>query len=172
MILALVSAGLAPAAEPEWINPVIKNHGKVVALPEAAMQPDKNTQYKAVFNLTGGGEPDKVNGGLDRVARTVNVFASAGVPTSRLQLVVVVHGPATPIVLDNAHYREKFKTDNPNIELIDALGKAGVKVVVCGQALAHNKFANDWVNPKVELTLSAITDLIILEKQGYTLVPL
>jgi intracellular sulfur oxidation DsrE/DsrF family protein len=171
--LALLASGsIAMAAEPEWTYPVIKDYGKIVALPDAAMQPDKHAEYNVVFNLTGGGEPDKVNGSLERVARTVNVFASAGVPASHLHFIVVVHGPATPIVLDNTHYQEKFKTDNPNIALIDDLEKVGVKVVVCGQALAHNKFAHEWVNPKVELTLSAITDVIILEKKGYVIFPL
>jgi len=171
--LALLACGMiAAAAEPEWSNPVIKEYGKIVSLPKAAMQPDKNADYKVVFNLTVGGDPDKVNSSLDRVARTVNIFASAGVPASHLHFVVVIHGPATPIVLDNAHYQEKFKLDNPNIPLIDAIEKAGVKVVVCGQALAHNKIAHEWVNPQVELTLSAITDVIILEKEGYQLFPL
>ena len=162
----------APAAEPEWTNPVIKGYGKVVSLPNAGMQPDKNAEYKIVFNLTPGGDPDKINASLDRVARAVNIFASAGVPPSHLHMVVVIHGPATPIVLDNAHYQEKFKLDNPNIGLIDELGKVGVKVVVCGQALAGNKFAQEWVYPKVEHTLSAITDLVILEKSGYVLFPM
>jgi intracellular sulfur oxidation DsrE/DsrF family protein len=171
--LAMLACGsLAAADEPEWSNPVIKGYGKIVALPKAAMQPDKNADYKVVFNLTSGGDPDKVNSSLDRVARTVNIFASAGVPASHLHFVVVIHGPATPIVLDNAHYQEKFKFDNPNIALIDELEKAGVKVVVCGQALAHNKIAHEWVNPQVELTLSAISDVIILEKSGYVLFPL
>ena len=57
-------------------------------------------------------------------------------------------------------------------KLIGELGKAGVKVVVCGQALAHNKFPHDWVNRDVEVTLSAISDVIILEQQGYVLFPL
>jgi len=171
--LALLACGsLAAADEPEWSNPVIKGYGKIVSLPKAAMQPDKNSEYKVVFNLTGGGDADKVNSSLDRVARTVNVFASAGVPPSHLHMIVVVHGPATPLVLDNAHYQEKFKVDNPNIALIEALEKSGVKVVVCGQALAANKIAHEWVNPQVEITLSAITDVIILEKAGYILFPL
>jgi intracellular sulfur oxidation DsrE/DsrF family protein len=106
------------------------------------------------------------------VARAVNLFASAGVPQSHLNLVVVIHGTATPIVLDNAHYQEKFKLENPNIALIDALEKAGVKVAVCGQALAGNKFPQEWVYPKIENTLSAITDIVILEKNGYVLIPL
>ncbi len=168
----LACSSLVTAAEPEWSNPVIKGYGKVVSLPNAAMQPDKNADYKVVFNLTAGGDPEKLNSSLDRVARTVNIFASADVPASHLHFVVVIHGPATPMVLDNAHYQEKFKVDNPNLALVDELEKVGVKVVVCGQALAHNKIAHDWVYSKIELTLSAITDVIILEKSGYVLFPL
>jgi len=168
----LACSSFAAAAEPEWSNPVIKGYGKIVSLPNAAMQPNKNADYKVVFNLTVGGDPDKLNSSLDRVARTVNIYGSAGVPASHLHFVVVIHGPATPIVLDSTHYQEKFKFDNPNIALIDELEKVGVKVVVCGQALAHNKFAQEWVYPKIELTLSAITDIIILEKSGYVLFPL
>jgi intracellular sulfur oxidation DsrE/DsrF family protein len=109
---------------------------------------------------------------LDRVARAVNIFTAAGVPLSHLHFVVVIHGPATPSVLDNAHYREKFSVDNPNIKLISDLEKAGVRVVVCGQALAHQSLPQNWVNPQVEITLAAITDIIMLEQQGYVQGPL
>ncbi|HTS54711.1 MAG TPA: DsrE family protein [Burkholderiales bacterium] len=171
--VALVLAGAAArAAESEWTYPTIQGFGKIVALPDSGMQPSKDTEYKVVFNLTGGGDADKVNPSLDRVARAVNVFTSAGVPSSRLHFVVVVHGPATSLTLDNAHYREKFNVDNPNVKLISELEKAGVKVVVCGQALAHQNFPQNWVNPQVEITLAAITDIVILEQQGYILFPL
>jgi intracellular sulfur oxidation DsrE/DsrF family protein len=169
--LGLVTA-LAAAAEPGWVNPAIPDFGAVVSLPDSAMQPSKDTDYKVVFNITGGGGNDKVNPSLDRVARAVNVFASAGVPLSRLHFVAVVHGPATPAVLDNEHYKEKFNLDNPNVKLISELKAAGVKVVVCGQALAHNKFPHEWVNREVEITLAAISDVIILEQQGYVLFPM
>ncbi|HTT36039.1 MAG TPA: DsrE family protein [Burkholderiales bacterium] len=168
----LVAATAAAAADPVWVNPAIQEFGAVVSLPDAGMQPSKDIEYKVVFNATTGGPNEKINPALDRVARTVNVFASAGVPLSHLHFIAVVHGPATPAVLDNDHYREKFSVDNPNIKLIGALQKAGVKVVVCGQALAHNKFPHDWVNKDVEITLSALSDVIILEQQGYVLFPL
>jgi intracellular sulfur oxidation DsrE/DsrF family protein len=172
LILAAVAASAALAVEPAWVNPAIPDFGAVVSLPDSSMQPSKDGDYKVVFNVTGGGGNDKVNPSLDRVARAVNVFVSAGVPLSHLHFVAVVHGPATPAVLDNQHYQDKFNLDNPNIKLISELKSAGVKVVVCGQALAHNKFPHEWVNPDVEITLAAISDVIILEQQGYVLLPL
>jgi intracellular sulfur oxidation DsrE/DsrF family protein len=171
ILFGFISAS-ALAEDAKWINPTIADYGAVVSLPDAGMQPSKDTEYKVVFNVTTGGDSEKVNPGLDRVARAVNIFTSAGVPASHLHFVAVVHGPATPSILDNQHYRQKFNVDNPNVKLISELSKAGVKVVVCGQALAHNKFPHDWVNPEVELTLAAISDLIILQQQGYVLLPL
>ena len=171
--MALMIAGaIAHAADPEWTYPTIQGFGKVVALPDATMQPSKEADYKVFFNMTGGGDADKVNPSLDRVARAVNIFTSAGVPLSHLHFVVVIHGPATPSVLDDAHYREKFNVDNPNVKLITELKNAGVKVVVCGQALAHQSLPQNWVNPQVEITLAAITDIIMLEQQGYVQGPL
>jgi intracellular sulfur oxidation DsrE/DsrF family protein len=162
----------AYAQQWNWTNPTIKEFGAVVPLPNAALQPDKNVDYKVVFNVTSWGVPDKVEPGLERVARTVNLFTSAGVPVSRLHFIVVIHGPATPAVLDQGHYLEKYGMGNPNVDLIAALEQAGVQVVVCGQALAHHKFPDAWVNPEVEITLAAMTNLIILQQQGYVLVPL
>jgi len=169
---SVLLVGVARAADPEWTYPTIQGYGKVVSLPQAAMQPSKEVEYKVVFNLTAGGDADKVNSSLDRVARAVNIFTSAGVPVSHLHFVVVIHGPATASVLDNPHYREKFSVDNPNLKLIADLQRVGVKVMVCGQALANNKFSQDWVDSQVEITLAAITDIVMLEQQGYVLFPL
>ena len=171
LVFCSFAGASAGAEDAKWVNPTITEYGAVVSLPETGMQPSKDIDYKVVFNVTMGGEADKVNPGLDRVARAVNIFTSAGVPASHLHFVAVVHGPATPSILDNAHYRQKFNLDNPNVKLISELSKAGVKVVVCGQALAHQKFPHDWVNGEVEITLSAISDVIILEQQGYVLFP-
>ena len=168
----LVIGAVAYAADPDWTYPTVQGFGKIVSLPDSGMQPSKDIEYKVVFNMTVGGDADKVNPSLDRVARSVNLFTSAGVPLSHLHFVVVIHGPATPTVLDNAHYREKFSVDNPNVKLISELERVGVKVVVCAQALAHQNFPRDGVNPQVEITLGAVTDIVILEQQGYILVPL
>jgi len=171
-ILHLAFIAGTSAADPEWTYPTIQGFGKIVLAPEAAMQPSKDVDYKVVFSVTGGGDADKANSSLDRVARAVNLFTSAGVPLSHLHFVAVIHGPATSTVLDNAHYRQKFSVDNPNLRLIGELEKVGVKVLVCAQALANNGLPRDWVDPQVGITLSAITDIVMLEQQGFVLYPL
>jgi DsrE/DsrF-like family. len=156
-----------------WQYPAIAGVGPVHPLPNAGVQPSKIVVYKAVFNLTKAAKsPTDVNDGLAQVARAVNVFASAGVPPDRLRFVVIVHGPATSMVLDNMHYKQRFGMDNPNDVVIRELTAAGVQITVCGQSLADNQFEHDWVNSYVEVTLSAPSTLIVLQHEGYALVPL
>lgn len=154
----------------QWEFPVIKGYGGVVPIPDAAVQPRKDLEYKVVFDVTAGTQkPDEVNPGLDRIARFINVYASAGIPPRRLKLVAVLTGPATPAVLDDAHYRARFGVANPNLDLIDQLTKAGVKLFVCGQALAGMRIDVASVNPNVSRALSALTVVPTYELEGYAL---
>lgn len=166
-----VATPLATAAPGRWTYPAIDRYGPVRPLPDAAVQPGRDHTYKAVFDVTKPIEAaSRADAGLDHVARAVNVFASARVPQSHLRFVAVVHGPATRAVLDNGHYRKLYGRDNPNLPLLRALHKAGVVVEVCGQALADNHFKRAWVAPSVQVTLSALSDLIIYENEGYAFV--
>jgi intracellular sulfur oxidation DsrE/DsrF family protein len=156
-----------------WQTPALPGVGKMHPLPKAAYQPQQSVTYRIVFAVTKGvDQPGEVNPSLDRVARTVNLYASAGVPLDHMKFVAVLYGPATQAVLDNEHYRQQFGTDNPNLELIHKLRAAGVDVAVCGQAVAEHKFDYGWVHPDVTLALSALTTVSVLETQGYVLLPL
>lgn len=170
LVLAVATA-LVRAAPGHWTYPAINHYGPVQPLPGAAVQPVPDRSYKAVFDVTKPIEAaSRVDAGLDHVARAVNVCASVRVPQSHLRFVAVVHGPATRAVLDNAHYRKLYGRGNPNLPLLRALHKAGVVVEVCGQALADNHFKRAWVAPSVQVTLSALSDLIIYEDEGYAFV--
>jgi intracellular sulfur oxidation DsrE/DsrF family protein len=169
--ILLALAGTASAAEPEWQYPLIRGYGKVLPLPDSALQPDPNREARIVVNVTRPmTSPEEVNPGLDRVARLVNLFALSKVPPGKMKIVAVMHGGATAASLDNFHYREKYQRDNPNVKLIEALKRAGVMVYVCGQALAHNGFAESWVNPDVTVALSAMMVLAHYQSEGYALV--
>lgn len=174
-LAALAAATLSLPAQGDdfWQNPAIKDGGQMHPLPNAAIQPDRGQTYKTVFSVTkGASDPKDLNDALDHVARAVNVFASAGVPLDHLKFVVIVHGPALPLVLDNAQYRKRFNVDNPNLKLIHELTAAGVQIVVCGQALAAMKYDAADVNPEIKVALSALSTIIILQQQGYALMPM
>lgn len=175
-LLALLAApAFAADTEPAgfWQTPAIAGVGHVHPLPKAALQPDRNTTYKIVFNLTHAAQADSaVNPGLEHVARALNAFASAGVPLDHLKFAVVIHGAATPMVMDNAAYRKKTGAANPDLALMQKLRAAGVKIYVCGQAVADFHIAYADVAPQVSVSLSALTDLAILEREGYAYEPL
>ena len=156
-----------------WTTPAIQGYGPMHSLPDAAFKPQADHTYKIVFALTQGAKkPDAVSPSLDHVARTVNLYRASGVPLSHLKFVAVAYGAATPLVLDDQHYREKYGVANPNLPLIEELRKAGVIVAVCGQAVPEHHFAYNWVAPNVTLSLSGITTVTTLESQGYVLMPL
>ena len=173
---ALVIGGAAcaaPAASSAsfWVTPTIAGYGKMHPLPKAAYQPDPRATYKVVFLVTGdGGKPTTPNPGLDHVAKAVNLYTSAGVPLDHLKFVAVMAGPATSAALDDAHFKQKYGVDNPNLEMIAKLRKAGVDVAVCGQAVAEHQFQYGWIAHDVTLALSALTTVTVLEQQGYGLV--
>lgn len=169
--LALTNAG-AMAAEGFWITPTIEGAGRIHPLPQAHYQPDATASYKVVFSLTGAGKPDQLNPGLQRLARSVNLYTGAGVPLERLHFVAVASGAATPLVLDNANYRTTFGHDNPNLPLIARLRSAGVDVAVCGQAVAEHDYPYEAIDRHVSLALSALTTIADLQQQGYALMPL
>jgi intracellular sulfur oxidation DsrE/DsrF family protein len=176
---ALVGAAIIPAqAAPTdaagfWATPTIENYGKIHFLADSAFKPQPDHVYKVVFALTQApAQPDKVNPALDHVARTVNLYVASGVPLDKLKFVAVAYGAATPLALDNAHYRAAFGVPNPNLQLIGELKKAGVTVAVCGQAVAEHHFSYDWIDPQVTLSLSALTTLSTLQQQGYALMPM
>ncbi len=168
--LVIVSISSFTNAQTKWEYPVIKGYGPVHALPHAAVQPDKSLNYKILFDVTKASKyKTKVNPALDHIARLINVYASAGVMPNKMKLVAVIHGPATPIVLNNEVFKSKFGIENPNIKLINDLKKNGVVFYVCGQALADNNYKHEWVNKDITVALSALTVVPTYQLKGYAL---
>lgn len=156
-----------------WQTPAIHGYGKIHYREASQLQPEKDQTYRVVFQVQEGDEPkNKVNDQLDHVARTVNLYVAAGVPRQQLKFVVAIAGSATPVVLNNQRYRERFGTDNPNLDLIRQLSAAGVKVTVCDQAVAGHRYPFDWVDDHVIHALSNLTTLSTLQQQGYVLLPM
>lgn len=157
----------------EWTYPVIQGYGRAWPLPHAAGQPQKGRTYKILFNLSQPSrDPSEPMPGLEHAARTLNVFASLGVPPENLKVVAVFHGPvASYAAMDNDIYRAKFNVDNPNAKLIHELKAAGVNLLLCGQALHELNFNEKDMLPDVKLASSAMLVLAIYQNDGYAMMP-
>ena len=167
----LCLSGLASAqADQKMVYPIIPDVGGVVPLPDAAEQPRKGA--KVVFDITADAKPADLNKGLERVARLLNLYGSAGLKPSDVKIALVMHGEATKAVLANDIFKSKFGTDqNPNLAVIGELRNAGVEVFVCGQALAYKGFEESEVSEGVKVASAALTVVINRQADGYAYVP-
>lgn len=76
-------------------GPVIKDFGAVFDVASPDYKTPIDADYKVLFNVhQAATSPSDVNEGLDTVARFLNMHAAAGVPRARMQVAVVLHGPA------------------------------------------------------------------------------
>ena len=124
-----------------------------------------------MFDLAADPEQGKVNRNLVSVARYLNMHARNGVPLDHMELAVVVHGRAVRNLLQNKSHQERHAIDNVNIELIRSLQAAGVRFYVCGQSLAFAGLAKDDLVDGVDVALSAMTMLTLLQSEGFALLP-
>lgn len=168
---AMLFAASDPTGDPEFRHPLVKGHGGVVALPDAAEPPRKGS--RVLLDVTSDERKGKVLKGLDRAAVIANLYEQDGVgPLSGMKLAVVIHGSATKAVLtDEAYARQVNEKHNPNLELIHQLKQAGVEVYVCGQALARQKYRLDEVSSDATIAVSAATVHINKQMDRYVLVP-
>lgn len=153
-------------------SPPVPGFGQVAAIPGAANLPDNHLRYRVLFTISKAAEhPDAINPSLDKAARFLNLLGSRGIKPPKGDVVVIVHGAATPLVLGDTAYRDRFGMDNPNIRLIRALTRAGARIHVCGQALHGQKIAPGSVAHEVLVDLSALTTIATLQLKGWVLMP-
>lgn len=152
--------------------PRIEGAGGVYALPAGVDMPAMKVVHRLLIDATTAETTATGNNRhLDAAARAVNLYALAKVPPKNLKVAVVVHGKATPLVLNDVRYRQQFGKPNPDAALIAQLHRAGVEIFVCGQALSHQGHAVADVRDDVRVSLSAMTKLVELQAAGYGLIP-
>ncbi len=156
------------------IYPVIKagDWSGVIPVPEATEMPDPTLDYKFLFELTSL-NPDSaskdVDYGLAEVARVINLHVASGVPLKKISVVIVIHAAALKAFGTNAYYKEKFKTDNPNIKVVEELKKLGTRFIACGQAMNFLEVKKEDMLPDVKVSLTAQTVISSYQLKGYLL---
>ena len=160
-----------PVSAQDVRHPALADYGAITPIAEVANRTAANDDMRALFEITGEARgPKGVNRSLDRVARYLNLLASSGVSAKPGDIKVIIHGQATPLILRDEAYQKRFKAANPNTPLIAALTRAGVEIHVCGQAIAGQEIARQDIDPAVTVDLSAMTTLVLLQRQGWPLV--
>jgi intracellular sulfur oxidation DsrE/DsrF family protein len=171
-LLLLGHGALHAQVNPREPGPVVHGAGEVYRVDAPDMPTPSGHTYRAVFEVVNTADVStQVNQTLNSAARFLNMHAQAGVPAEQLHLAMVVHGPAGRDLLNDDVYRERFGTPNPNTPLLEELSRAGVRVILCGQTAAARNLPRDALAPTVEVALSAMTAFVLLQDEGYRLIP-
>ncbi|MFD1034056.1 DsrE family protein [Sphingomonas hankookensis] len=134
-------------------------------MPDAKERPDRSLHYRVLFSVAKAATLlDQVNPNLEKVARFVNLLGADGVRPAAGDVAVLIHGPATTLVMNDAAYGERTKISrNPNLPLVAALRTAGISVRVCSQALVGNEIDPAVVDNGIEIDVSALTTMATLQ---------
>jgi intracellular sulfur oxidation DsrE/DsrF family protein len=156
------------------LYPLLKagDNSGVAQVTDVSEIPDPNIDYKLLFDFVVN-NPDslakELNDGLVEIARRLNLHAASGIPAKRIFPVIVIHAGAVNAVKTNAAYQKKYKTDNPNIKLIDEMKKLGVKFIVCGQSMVFTDTKKEDLLPDIKISVTAQTALSGYQLKGYVM---
>ncbi|CAN5229889.1 hypothetical protein BH09BAC2_BH09BAC2_11110 [soil metagenome] len=132
--------------------------------------PDPNMNYKLLFEIITA-NPDsaakEINYHLTEIARIINLHAASGIPLKRIMPVIVAHGSVLRALSNNEAYKKQYKTDNPNLKVINQLVNLGAKFIACGQAMAFMGIKKEELLPVVNVSLTAQTALSYYTLKGY-----
>lgn len=170
LTLTVVAVGQPDAKWPAPLAPIIPEADGYVAIPNAAMTPQKSQTYRAVFDATRSSlDPTKLMPALNMAGSELNALAVCGVPLKNAKFVIVFHGAAINGILNDSSYKAKFGTSNPNLKVLTELKKAGVELFVCGQNLAFDNIDPKTLSPDVTVASDALIVLMTYENAGYAL---
>jgi intracellular sulfur oxidation DsrE/DsrF family protein len=155
--------------------PLIKDSkwSGVIPVPDIQERPDSLMKFKLLMEVTAwhadSASEREINGGLAEVGRLINLHIAAGISQKNIDAVVVIHGGALNVLLNNEAYRKKFHTDNPNLGLLRQFTQLGIKLITCGQAMAYFNFDRKDMIPEIKTALSAQVVLSNYQLKGFVL---
>lgn len=151
--------------------PVIEGFGGVTEVAGAVEAPRAGARL--VMDITVRAQSAaEVSKGLDRAARVLNLYGVCGLRSEDIRITVVLHGEATEAVLTDASWQQRYQVAaNPNLPLISLLQRAGVEVLVCGQALGYRGIDRSEVVPQVPVAMAAFSVLMNRQADGYSYLP-
>ncbi len=156
------------AQEERTKGKIIKDFGETFNVENPDIKTDTESQLKVIFDVSASSANRGIrNKYIETAARFLNMHANEGMKKDQLHVAMTIHGGAWHDVLTNDAYKEKFGVDNPNTPLIDALAKAGVDVIICGQTASYRGMDKAQINPNVKMALSAMTALLQYQDRGY-----
>lgn len=169
--LLLILISIITQAQTLEKGTVIADYGQFYKIenPDFNLNPQK--KYQVIFDIRKAtNDVNVINPLLDIAARFINMHVAEGIPLENLTMAIVFHGSATKDVMNNKAYQEKFRKDNPSLDLLNKLNDLGVKIYVCGQSALAYDIKKEQVAKSVKFALSALSVLTEYQLEGYQLI--
>jgi intracellular sulfur oxidation DsrE/DsrF family protein len=99
----------------------------------------------------------------------INLHVASGIPANKIFPVIVVHAGALNAITKNESYKEHYKTDNPNLKLLEQLKNMGCELIACGQAMTFFDVKKEALLPEVKISLTAQTVISSYQLKGFVL---
>ena len=171
LILIMLCFNLNAQQEKKIDGPVIKGYGATWTIENTDLAIDSSEEFHMVFDIYQKDEnPTAVNTSINTLARFLNMHINSGVSREKIKVVAVVHGKAANDIMSNQYYFNKYRVDNPNIELIEFLNDAGVSFYLCGQTMHSRKLTRSELLPEIKVALSAMTAIAYYVNRDYVLI--
>lgn len=170
-VLAFAACPAAAQDEAKFQAGPVFTFGKVTAV-DSDLPITPRTELKALFTGYEPAKPGEMNNEFNNAARFINMNVAAGVPEKNVHVAIVLHGGASwDVVNDAAYGRKNDGKTNGSAAAIADLVAHGVQIYVCGQSAAFLGIEKKDLLPGVKLALSAMDAAVLLQAQGYQLVP-
>lgn len=169
-VIAITLSPSLPASWPPARSPAIPQADGYIAIPNAAVPPQRGRTYKAIFDATlSADRPAQLLPALNMAGSELNALGVAGLSLTYAKFVVVFHDGALNGILSDARYRTKYGIANPNLPVLAAMKKAGVELYVCGQNLASAHIDPSTISRDVTVASDALIVLMTYQNDGYAL---
>jgi len=170
ILIALASLPFgAPPADAQEATVIARQAASPIAT-DVTFPASKTATYRIAWAVNVGPErPDSVVPGFRSAANFLYVGDANGVPRENQQLAIVVWGSATHSLLKDDAYRAARGTANASIPMLQALHDAGVRIIVCGEALLNRKLDRNHLLPFVKIAPTATMALATLHTEGYAI---
>jgi intracellular sulfur oxidation DsrE/DsrF family protein len=155
--------------------PVIKNseESAVYPVPLVTEKADPRMKYKLLFHMIvwskDSSSKKQINEGLAEIGRIINLHVAAGVPKENLELAIIINGSAMNVYLKNDAYLKKFKTNNPNLDILKQFTDLKTNLIACGQSEVFRNISPEDFLPMVKTAFSAQVALSTYQLKGYVL---
>ena len=171
LLLLAISAPSASGQQRPEAGPIVNSGGPVFIVEDPTFETPTDRELKAIFELrTAPDDLSRPQQQVGTMARYLNMHAKNGVPRENVRVAGVVHGSAVWAVLTDENHRERHGMDNPNRAMIEEIIASGGQVILCGQSAAARQIAREDLLPGVQVAMSAMTALTVLQQDGYQII--